>query len=30
LICCAQARHPSCAKLFHIQLFLQNVSYTLF
>jgi len=30
LICCEQARHPSCAKLFHIQFFTQNISYTFF
>jgi hypothetical protein len=30
LICCEQAQHPSCAKLFHIQFFMQNISYTLF
>jgi hypothetical protein len=30
LICCEQARHPSCAKLFHIQFFMQNISYTFF
>ena len=30
LICCEQARQPSCAKLFHIQFFMQNISYTLF
>ena len=30
LICCEQARHPSCAKLFHIQFFTQNISYMLF
>ena len=30
LICCEQVRHPSCAKLFHIQFFMQNISYTFF
>jgi len=30
LICCEQARHPSCAKLFHIQFFMQNIPYTFF
>jgi len=30
LICCEQARHPSCAKLFHIQFFVQNITYTFF
>ena len=30
LICCEQERHPSCAKLFHIQFFTQNISYTFF
>ena len=30
LICCEQGRHPSCAKLFHIQFFMQNISYTFF
>jgi hypothetical protein len=25
LICCEQARHPSCAKPFHIQFFMQNI-----
>jgi len=30
LICYEQARHPSCAKLFHIQFFMQNIPYTFF
>jgi hypothetical protein len=30
LICCELARHPSCAKLLHIQFFMQNISYTFF
>ena len=30
LICFEQARHPSCAKLFHIQFFMQNIFYTFF
>jgi len=30
LICCQQAWHLSCAKLFHIQFFMQNISYTFF
>jgi len=30
LICCEQARHPSCAKLFIIQFFMQNISYSSF
>jgi len=30
LNCCAQAQHPSCAKLFHIQFLMQNISYTFF
>jgi hypothetical protein len=30
LICCEQARHPSCAKLFHFQFFMQHISYTFF
>jgi len=30
LICCEHARHPSCAKLFHIQFFMQNISYMFF
>jgi len=30
LICCEQARHPSCAKLFHVQFFVQNISYVFF
>ena len=29
-ICCEQARHQSCAKLFHIQSLMQNISYTFF
>jgi len=29
-ICCEQVRHPSCAKLFHIQFFVKNISYTFF
>jgi len=30
LICCEQAQLPCCAKLFHIQCFMQNISYTFF
>jgi len=30
LICCKQAGHPSCTKLFYIQFFMQNTSYTFF
>jgi len=30
VICCEQARHPSCAELFHIRFFMQNISYTFF
>jgi hypothetical protein len=30
LICREHVRHPSCAKLFHIQFFMQNISYTIF
>jgi len=30
VICCEQVRHPSCAKLFHIQFFMQNISFTFF
>ena len=30
LICCDQAQHPSCAKLYHIQFFMQNISYMFF
>jgi len=30
LMCCEQAWHPSCAKLFHIPFFMQNISYTFF
>ena len=30
LICCEQAQHPSCAKLFHIHFFMQNITYKFF
>ena len=30
LICCEQAWHPSCTKFFHIQFFMQNISYTFY